>query len=39
MLPVRFYLYGPEGSRVAEDVEGTWRAWLDRRFPPSPPAG
>lgn len=39
MLPVRFYLYGPEGSRVSGDVEATWRAWLDRRFPPSPPAG
>ncbi len=35
MLPVRFYLYGEAGSAAAPDVETTWRAWLEQRFPSS----
>lgn len=34
MLPVRFYLYGPSASTMAKDVEATWQAWLNERFPP-----
>ena len=38
LVPVRFYLYGPSAAAVAEQVETTWRAWLDQQFPPAPAA-
>jgi uncharacterized protein YndB with AHSA1/START domain len=34
LLPVRFYLYGRSAADIAKDVEPTWRAWLNVRFPP-----
>ncbi|NKB16627.1 MAG: hypothetical protein HC774_06880 [Sphingomonadales bacterium] len=38
-ISVRFYLYGPEASAVAAEVEAAWQAWLGARFPTGPRNG
>jgi uncharacterized protein YndB with AHSA1/START domain len=33
MVTVRFYLFGPQASRIAPEYESAWQAWFSQRFP------
>jgi uncharacterized protein YndB with AHSA1/START domain len=35
ILSMRIYLYGHSARDLAEDVEASWRSWLNRHFPPA----